>query len=45
LWDVVVTARDQDLRLPVAGLLAQIMADRVEEHAHKVTASGPVRTP
>lgn len=35
LWDVVATAREQDLRLPVAGLLAQIMADRVEERAHR----------
>ena len=33
LWDVVAAARAADVRLPVAGLLAQHMADRVEAHA------------
>jgi 3-hydroxyisobutyrate dehydrogenase len=33
LWDVVATARAADLRLPVAGLLAQHVADVVENRA------------
>lgn len=33
LWDVVASAREHDLRMPVAGLLAQLMPDYVEEHA------------
>lgn len=33
LWDVVAAARTADIRLPVAGLLAQLMPDRVEAHA------------
>jgi 3-hydroxyisobutyrate dehydrogenase len=35
LWDVVATARDTDLRLPVAGLLSQHLADVVESHARR----------
>lgn len=35
LWDVVVTARDHDLRLPVAGLLAQHLTEVVESHARR----------
>lgn len=35
LWDVVVTARDADLRLPVAGLLAQHLTEVVEGHARR----------
>ena len=30
LWDVVAAARERDVRVPVAGLLAQYLADRVE---------------
>lgn len=33
LWDVVATAREADLQLPVAGLLAQHLARKVEQHA------------
>jgi 3-hydroxyisobutyrate dehydrogenase-like beta-hydroxyacid dehydrogenase len=33
LWDVVAAARTGDVRLPFAGLLAQSMADRVENHS------------
>lgn len=33
LWDVVTAARGAGLRLPVAGLLSQYLADRVERHA------------
>lgn len=33
LWDVVATARDTDVHLPVAGLLAQHLTGVVEEHA------------
>ncbi|MFC6160138.1 NAD(P)-dependent oxidoreductase [Kribbella jiaozuonensis] len=39
LWDIVVAARDCDVRVPVAGLLAQQLAERVEAHARKGTAS------
>ncbi|GAB3417628.1 NAD(P)-dependent oxidoreductase [Flindersiella endophytica] len=35
LWDVVAAARAADLGLPVAGLLAQTLADTVEAHAHR----------
>lgn len=35
LWDVVVSARDMDLQLPLAGLLSQILASKVESHAAK----------
>jgi 3-hydroxyisobutyrate dehydrogenase len=33
LWDVVAAARESDLQLPVAGLLAQLLPERVEAHA------------
>ncbi|WP_432498732.1 NAD(P)-dependent oxidoreductase [Kineococcus gypseus] len=33
LFEVVAAARAADLRVPVAGLLAQVLADRVEAHA------------
>lgn len=33
LWDVVAAARHINRPLPVAGLLAQVMADKVERHA------------
>lgn len=33
LWDIVAAARAADLHLPVAGLLAQHMPERVENHA------------
>ena len=35
LWDIVAAARDCDVQVPVAGLLAQHLADRVEAHARK----------
>jgi 3-hydroxyisobutyrate dehydrogenase len=35
LWDVVATARDTGLQLPVAGLLAQHVTGVVEEHARR----------
>ncbi|TCO28399.1 3-hydroxyisobutyrate dehydrogenase [Kribbella steppae] len=35
LWDVVAAARDCDVQVPVAGLLAQHLAERVEAHARK----------
>jgi 3-hydroxyisobutyrate dehydrogenase len=33
LWDVVAAARDADVAVPVAGVLAQLLAARVEDHA------------
>lgn len=33
LWEVVAAARAADVQLPVAGLLAQYLAERVESHA------------
>jgi 3-hydroxyisobutyrate dehydrogenase len=39
LWDIVAAARERSLPLPVAGLLAQHLAGRVEEHAHKGAGS------
>jgi 3-hydroxyisobutyrate dehydrogenase-like beta-hydroxyacid dehydrogenase len=39
LWDVVAAARQCSLPVPFAGLLAQHLADRVEEHAHRGAAS------
>jgi 3-hydroxyisobutyrate dehydrogenase len=39
LWDIVAAARDCDVQVPVAGLLAQQLAERVEAHARKGTAS------
>ncbi|MGP4021452.1 NAD(P)-dependent oxidoreductase [Saccharopolyspora sp. 5N708] len=35
LWDVVAAARDCDVRVPLAGLLAQHLAEHVEEHGHR----------
>ena len=35
LWDIVAAARDCDVQVPVAGLLSQQLADRVEAHARK----------
>ncbi|TDD29532.1 NAD(P)-dependent oxidoreductase [Kribbella turkmenica] len=35
LWDVVAAARDADVQVPVAGLLAQDLAEKVEAHARK----------
>lgn len=35
LWDVVATARDTGLRLPVAGLLSQHLSAVVEDHARR----------
>lgn len=40
LWDVVATARDADLPVPVAGLLAQLMPELVEDHARRVREGG-----
>jgi 3-hydroxyisobutyrate dehydrogenase len=39
LWDIVAAARDRALPLPVAGLLAQHLAGKVEDHAHKGAGS------
>lgn len=39
LWDVVAAAREQDVRVPVAGLLAQHLAERVEARARKGAGS------
>lgn len=35
LWDVVAAARESDVQVPLAGLLAQHLADQVEAHARK----------
>ncbi|HET6551147.1 MAG TPA: NAD(P)-dependent oxidoreductase [Solirubrobacter sp.] len=35
LWDVVAAAREADVDVPVAGLLSQIVAARVEAHARR----------
>jgi 3-hydroxyisobutyrate dehydrogenase-like beta-hydroxyacid dehydrogenase len=35
LWDIVAAAREADVDVPVAALLAQVLAARVEAHAHK----------
>lgn len=40
LWDVVATARDAGLPVPVAGLLAQLMPELVEDHARRVREGG-----
>lgn len=40
LWDVVATARDADLPVPVAALLAQLMPALVEDHARRVREGG-----
>lgn len=45
LWDVVATARETGLSLPVAGLLAQHLAGRVEEHAQAARRSEPPHPP
>jgi 3-hydroxyisobutyrate dehydrogenase len=39
LWDVVAAARERDVRVPVAGLLAQHLADRVEQRAREGAGS------
>jgi 3-hydroxyisobutyrate dehydrogenase len=39
LWDVVAAARDSDVPVPLAGLLAQHLAERVETHARKASGS------
>jgi 3-hydroxyisobutyrate dehydrogenase-like beta-hydroxyacid dehydrogenase len=39
LWDVVAAARESDVQVPLAGLLAQHLADRVEAHARKGSGS------
>ncbi|ADB32649.1 6-phosphogluconate dehydrogenase NAD-binding protein [Kribbella flavida DSM 17836] len=39
LWDVVAAAREADVQVPLAGLLAQHLADQVEAHARKGSAS------
>jgi 3-hydroxyisobutyrate dehydrogenase-like beta-hydroxyacid dehydrogenase len=38
LWDVVGAARQADTRAPLAALLSQILADRVEQHAKESTS-------
>ncbi len=35
LWEIVAAARSADVRVPLAGLLAQTMAETVERHAHR----------
>ncbi|RMI42850.1 NAD(P)-dependent oxidoreductase [Streptomyces triticirhizae] len=40
LWEVTAAARAAGVRLPLAGLLAQTMADRVEEHARTAEERG-----
>lgn len=39
LWDIVAAARERSVPLPVAGLLAQHLADRVEARARKGAGS------
>jgi 3-hydroxyisobutyrate dehydrogenase len=39
LWDVVAAARDSDVPVPLAGLLAQHLAEQVETHARKASGS------
>ncbi|ONI70098.1 6-phosphogluconate dehydrogenase [Kribbella sp. ALI-6-A] len=39
LWDVVAAARESDVQVPLAGLLAQHLADRVEARARKGSSS------
>ena len=43
LYEVVVAARAVDVRVPVAGLLAQVLAERVEAHAAAAAAPGGER--
>jgi 3-hydroxyisobutyrate dehydrogenase len=43
LFEVVEAARAADVRVPVAGLLSQILADRVEAHAARAGAGGDGR--
>jgi 3-hydroxyisobutyrate dehydrogenase len=40
LFEVVQAARAADVRVPVAGLLSQILADRVESHAARTAPQG-----
>jgi 3-hydroxyisobutyrate dehydrogenase len=40
LWEVTAAARAADLRLPLAGLLAQTLADLVESHARRAQDGG-----
>lgn len=40
LYEVVVAARAVDVRVPVAGLLAQVLAERVESHAAAAAEQG-----
>lgn len=35
VWDIVATGRQAKLSLPLAALLSQILADAVEDHAHR----------
>ncbi|WP_432950691.1 NAD(P)-dependent oxidoreductase [Kribbella sp. CA-253562] len=39
LWDVVAAARESDVQVPLGGLLAQHLADRVEAHTRKGSSS------
>jgi 3-hydroxyisobutyrate dehydrogenase-like beta-hydroxyacid dehydrogenase len=39
LWDVVAAARERSVAVPVAGLLAQHLAEQVESHARKAAGS------
>ena len=39
LWEIVAAARTADVQLPVAGLLAQVLAETVERHAHDTADS------
>ena len=39
LWDIVAAARTADVQVPVAGLLAQVLAATVERHAHDAADS------
>ncbi len=40
LWDVIAAARGAGVQLPVAGLLAQLMPERVERHAAAARSGG-----
>jgi 3-hydroxyisobutyrate dehydrogenase-like beta-hydroxyacid dehydrogenase len=40
LWDVVAAARAAEVRMPLAGLLAQVAPETVETHARKAQAGG-----
>jgi 3-hydroxyisobutyrate dehydrogenase-like beta-hydroxyacid dehydrogenase len=43
LWDVVAAARAADVAVPVAGVLAQLLAARVEDHARAARRPPPRR--